>query len=325
MRYIKFIYITSLVSVVGSCLAGEHETHQSFPAHDLSSEGQSAPQSGASSEQSPAGTSIAWQEGVSPAETNNLSRGNWLKKLEYFRRAGAVYQKNEDDVHLVESAYKTFHDTYRAERQRVDEMINALGIKEDDIAYVYDHQSEIAQGEVLKKITLSQQEIDQQVNAIKAAFKDIALLLRAFDEALAVGEKQIATSRSYIDISWQKYVEIDSTYNDQHAKMLLEEMQAMDEHLLAIEHYITQDLTEYSHGRINLLKEHIHTIEQARDILRKGGFPLSISEFSEIKKQLSQKVEAVKPPESTGSTIWSWIVAPFSWMWDSVLNIYHKI
>jgi hypothetical protein len=343
MRHIKIGGSVVVCSLMSLCYAQEeYEMHHDNEEHVASQEsGAPRPeidhaggteysgkeQTSSAGKQALPGSSIVWQEGVVPPhQSENHERGNWLKKLEYFRRAGAVYQKNEEDVHQVEAAYKKFHDLCYGEGQRLRTLLNALGVKEQDVAYLAEQGGELLsspQRAAELKITLNKQEIDHQLDILASGFKDVATLFKTLDEVVAAGERMRATGQSYIDLSWQKYVAIDSTYNDQQAKMLLEEMQAMNEHLLAMVTYINRDLTEYCHQRITLLTEHIHTLEQARDALRKGGFPITMDEFSRLQKQPQEQNKTEKPSETVWSNAWNAMTFPFRWIWGGMQRLYH--
>jgi len=276
-----------------------------------------------SNKDSNAAASRSWQNGVAPVDTSeNATRGNWLKKLKYFRQAESVYKKNEEDSKQLDAALKKFQEAYRVELNSCASSLKAIGMQEDDLHFIEQHYQELmlSGNGVQDYAVWKTLDIKSLFEKLYAALEQNGQLVKLIENAMNTVERQVATMRSYGDESWQKYVAIDTTYNDVMAKVLLDEMQAMNDHINAMQLYISRDLDAYCRQRIELIHEQLHVLESTRDQLRMHKFPLTRSEFDEIKKkQESIEIQSRPVDQSVWSKIWGVIAAPFVWIWTKLV------
>ena len=176
-----------------------------------------------------------------------------------------------------------------------------------------------------KNSFLNAPDVNTQINLIHTAFKESEALIKLITEALKSAEQYIIQARSYVDLSWQKYIAIDSTYNDIQAKVLLEEMLAMHEHIGQLTAYFGKDLEYYCHERVELVEKNIHDIQKALELLRSYRYPITLDEFKSLKKNtMSEKpTETVKQIETVWSKIWQTIFFPFQYIGSSIKSLYH--
>lgn len=181
------------------------------------------------------------------------------------------------------------------------------------------------------------QEEKKELEQLQDAVQKILARDAKIDEAVMSIEQQINVSRSYQNQAWRNFQAVKMVWSEEKAQELYQKTEGLLNNLRSIyqtwikgdlQRYVT-DLIQSSRADMQKIKDKIQALKEKGVDLKEQAARIEAEEAQQhkqetvehVRKELEHEVEKPKKEQGIISWAFSFITAPFKWIWSMISSV----